>query len=127
MSMRTVMLYTLWAAGAVLAAGCGGGTTDHAIDTSRYSKACAGDADCVAVYQGQLGCCGGGCPNTAIASTTYAQYIQDVQANTPVCNPQPPCAVTPGACGDIAALCVGGRCTAATTSTSTLSLSPSRD
>ena len=108
---------------AVFLAGCGGGSSDHSIGTSKYSKVCAGDSDCVAVYQGSLGCCGGDCPNTAIAASSYAQYLADVQANTPVCNPAPPCAVTPGACQNVSALCVGGLCTEASTSSSTLSRS----
>jgi len=119
MSLRSVMFFTVAVLGAVV--GCGGGSSDHAIDTSKYGKACVGDADCVAVYQGTLTCCGGGCPNTAIPSAAYAQYLQDVAANTPTCNPAPPCAATPGACQNVSALCVGGLCTEARTSSSTLS------
>jgi hypothetical protein len=106
---------------ALLIAGCGGGGGEHAIDTSKYSRACASDSDCVAVYQGTLGCCGGGCPNTAIAVTSYADYAGAVASQTPVCNPAPPCAATPGTCGDQAALCVGAMCTLAMMSAGAIS------
>src|SRR3569833_776859 len=119
MSIRSVMFCTV--AVLVLFAGCGGGSSDHAIDTSKYSKACFVVSVCVAVFLGSLCCCGGGCPNTASATSTYAQYLQDVAANTPVCNPAPPCGATPGACQNISALCVCGLCTEASTSSSTLS------
>jgi len=124
MSIRSVM--SRWVATFAVVilgsiAGCGGGSSEHAIDTSKYGKACVGDADCVAVYQGTLSCCGGGCPNTAIPAATYAQYLQDVAANTPVCNPAPPCVDASGACQNVSALCVGGLCTEANTSTTAIS------
>lgn len=110
---------------ALLIAGCGSGTGEHAIDTSKYSRACVADADCVAVYQGTLTCCGGGCPNTAIAVTGYADYATAVASQTPVCSPAPPCVATPGSCGDHVALCVGALCTLAVTSATPVSASPS--
>ena len=116
----------LWTA--ILSAGltvaCGGGSADHSIDTSHYSRVCVGDADCVAVYQGTVGCCGGGCPNTAIAATDYDAYAAALAAQVPVCNPAPPCADPTGTCGDKSALCVGGMCTLAVTSSGALSPSP---
>jgi len=117
----------LWTA--ILSAGltvaCGGGSADHSIDTSHYSKACVGDADCVGVYQGTLGCCGGGCPNTAIAVSAYDEYQTALTAQTPTCNPAPPCAIPVHTCGEQSALCVGGMCTLAVTSAAALSASPS--
>lgn len=126
MSIRTVITGTWMVFFASLVAACGGGSGgDHSIGTAKYDKTCVGDSDCVAVYQGELGCCGGGCPNAAIAATGYAQYLQDVAANQPVCNPAPPCAATPGACQTVTALCVGSLCTAASTSGSAISASAS--
>jgi len=111
---------------ALLIAGCGSdGGGGHAIDTSKYSRACVADSDCVAVYQGTLTCCGGGCPNTAIAASEYAGYAGAFAASVPTCNPQPPCGNPTAICGDKAALCVGSLCTLAVTSTSALSASPS--
>jgi len=114
---------------AILCAGlmvaCGGGDGDHSIDTSRYSRGCSVDADCVGVYQGTLGCCGGGCPNAAIAVTDHDAYVAALAAQTPMCNPAPPCADQTVACEQKSALCVGGMCTLAVTSAGALSAPPS--
>src|ERR1700746_901531 len=38
------------------------------IAAKNYERKCASVADCVPVYEGHIGCCGGGeCPNTVIA------------------------------------------------------------
>lgn len=116
--MRSVIICTL------LVAACGGGSSDHSIDTSKYSHACMGDGDCVAVYQGTLSCCGGDCPNAVIAATDYDAYTAALAAQMPICNPAPSCVDTTGACTDRSALCVGGLCTLAITSTSAISASP---
>jgi len=108
----------------LLIAGCGGGGGEHAIDTSKYSRACVADGDCVAVYQGTVGCCGGGCPNTAISVTSYDDYEAALATQMPACSPAPPCTATPGICGAHSALCVGAQCTFAVMSTTALSLAP---
>lgn len=118
------MSSTRFAVCALLIAGCGSGGGGHAIDTSHYSRACLVDADCVAVYQGTLTCCGGGCPNTAIAVSDYAAYTGAFAGAVPTCNPQPPCAEVTTICGEKTALCVGSLCTLAVTSTSAVSTSP---
>jgi hypothetical protein len=119
MSVRSVIVCTL------LIAGCGGGDGGHSIDASKFSRACAADTDCVAVYQGTLGCCGGDCPNTAIAASSYDAYEAALQMAIPRCNPAPPCAAPVGVCGDRSALCVGGTCTYAVNSSGALSSSGS--
>lgn len=117
MSIRNVILGALLLVGA-----CGSSGGDHSIDTSRYSHACVGDSDCVGVYQGKLGCCGPDCPNTAIAQVSYDDYAATLASSTPTCNPEPPCLpIAARSCGDRSALCVGGMCTLAVTSTGSLS------
>jgi hypothetical protein len=73
-----------------------------------YDHACHTNADCVPVYQGSLGCCGPGCPNTAISESSYSSYLNDVDSRVPRCDPEPPCALE-GACGS-GAVCVNNAC-----------------
>jgi hypothetical protein len=83
--------------GLCLAAACGSGTPSHdaaapsrTVDTKGYSLSCTSVADCFAVYTGAIGCCGAGCPNTAIRAVDLQKYMSTL-AQVPSCTIQPPC------------------------------------
>jgi len=76
--------------GLILAAACGSGTQGRYVDAKNYSRACASVADCFAVYSGPVGCCGGGCANTAIRADALPQYTSAFNQATK-CSVQPPC------------------------------------
>lgn len=86
----------------------------RSVNTSDYDHTCVGDKDCEVVFDGQLTCCGPGCPNAAIARTSLERYWSDVSKYTPVCKPALPCALmTEEACGgNRVAVCVNGQCAA---------------
>jgi hypothetical protein len=65
------------------------GAVEHAVHASDYERACASSSDCVPVYEGSIGCCGGGEPNTAITKTSGAAYQKDFAARAPECEPTP--------------------------------------
>lgn len=82
--------------------------TNHELVASDYDQTCQQDSDCVAIFQGELGCCGGGCPNAAISRANYGKYQMDVASRQQRCDPAPPCiGVT---CFPCSAACVAGRC-----------------
>jgi hypothetical protein len=65
----------------VAVASCGSssppsGTTE--IAAKNYARDCATVADCFAVYEGPVNCCGGGCPNAAIRADALPKYMSDV-------------------------------------------------
>ena len=95
----------------VAVAACGSssppsGTTE--IAAKNYARNCASVADCFAVYEGPVGCCGGGCPNAAIRADAVAKYTSDFVA-AEHCDVQPPCFVG-GACATDRVACVSGVC-----------------
>ena len=81
---------------------------DTTLEAKDYSKACAVDAECVAVYVGP-GCqvCGG-CANDAINVSSKAKYDADARAVASACPPRvgptPLCA----ACEQPVAVCTAG-------------------
>ena len=92
------------------AAACSGSSSSdppHTISANNYSRACTSVADCFPVYEGTLGCCGPGCPNTAIRADLATQYMT-ASDNAAKCTIQPPCA-SPGACAGRVE-CVAGVC-----------------
>jgi hypothetical protein len=96
----------------VAVAGCGSSSPSsgtHEIAAKNYASNCASVADCFAVYEGPIGCCGGGCPNAAIRADALPKYTTDFDHAAPTCNPPPPCdPPSPCATGRIA--CVSGVC-----------------
>ena len=98
---------------AVAIAGCHSGgslseqTQNHSIAASEFQQSCTVDADCVAVYEGTLTCCGGSCPNAAVNQVGYSAYASAVASRTPMCNPEPPCAALSCLSG---AICANGSC-----------------
>src|SRR5471030_694972 len=77
---------------AVAACGSSSPSATHAVAAKNYPGNCASVADCFAVYEGPVGCCGGGCPN--------AEH----------CTVQPPCLPQGGACATGRVACVSGLC-----------------
>jgi len=102
---RTFALWLLLAAG-----GCGGGGTTHSIAASEFQVSCSIDADCVSVYEGTIGCCGGGCPNAAINKASTTAYDAALASRTPQCSPAPPCADFARPICPTAAICDNGTC-----------------
>jgi hypothetical protein len=93
---------------AMAACGSSSSPATHEIAAMSYARNCASVADCFAVYEGPVGCCGGGCPNAAIRADALAKYTSDFVA-AEHCDVQPPCAVG-GACGTDRVACVSGVC-----------------
>jgi hypothetical protein len=89
---------------------CSNTSEDHTVRASDYNQSCSGDSDCVAVYAGVIGCCWG-CPNAAVAMTSYASFQHDLTVKTPRCVPAPPCFdPTANACGTPSPRCDHGLC-----------------
>jgi hypothetical protein len=89
--------------------GCG--SKSASTSAKDYDHPCATVADCVAVTEGPIGCCGDtGCPTTAIKQTALASYTSARQPSDAQCTPRPPCgAPLPQPCpGRVA--CVDGTC-----------------
>ena len=93
--------------------GSGGGSRwdDPILKASEYGQACSTAADCVAIYLGELGCCGASCPNSAIAWTSNDTYQFDVTFRRPICTPAPTCDfLTNDECGTPSPTCSNGVC-----------------
>jgi hypothetical protein len=96
-------------------AACGSSTpagspsNGHTVAAKNYAHNCASVADCVAVYEGAIGCCTLGCPNAAIRADAVSKYHSDVSAAAPTCDPPPPC-VAPLPCDTGRVACVSGAC-----------------
>src|SRR5471030_1412652 len=82
---------------AVAACGSSSPSATHAVAAKNYPGNCASVADCFAVYEGPVGCCGGGCPNAAIRADALPKYTSDF-ATAEHCTVQPPCLPQGGAC-----------------------------
>jgi hypothetical protein len=82
------------------------------IAAKNYDRTCLSVADCVPVYEGPVGCCGGECPNTAIAQVALARYTMDVGLAAACGGVQPPCGPLPGGneCPDGRVTCDNGVC-----------------
>jgi hypothetical protein len=63
------------------------------ISAKDYPRSCATAAECSAVFEGAVPCCGGGCPNTAIRKDAAPRFMTDSEAaRTASCDGvQPPC------------------------------------
>jgi hypothetical protein len=96
-------------------AACSASSPPSSVAAKNYDRRCASLADCVAVYEGQVGCCGGGgCPNTAIAQVALAKYNVDLARAGTCSGVQPPCPNRlPVACQDGRVACDNGVCTLA--------------
>jgi hypothetical protein len=86
------------------------------IAAKSYDRQCSTAADCVGVYEGQVGCCyANACANAAISQSAAATYFADLsRAATVSCGSGPQCPVIdfdrPGGCpGGVA--CDEGLCT----------------
>jgi hypothetical protein len=86
-----------------------GAAAERSVTAADYARACDIVDDCKAIYEGQLGCCGLGCPNTAIRQDAFAQYDKDVGARNPLCIPTPGC-VPPSPCTSGRLACTNGTC-----------------
>jgi hypothetical protein len=95
----------------VLAGAFGGCSSEtHSIEASEFQRSCSVDSDCVAIYEGTIGCCGLGCPNAAVNQVGYSAYETAVSTRTPTCSPRPPCNYSRPVCrGGVA--CSNGTCT----------------
>jgi hypothetical protein len=92
----------------LLALAACGSSSSHEIAAKSYARNCASVADCFAVYEGAVGCCGGGCPNAAIRADAVPKYTSDFAA-AEHCDVQPPCAVG-GQCATGRVACVSSVC-----------------
>jgi hypothetical protein len=91
------LLVLLWAVS------CGSGSSS--ISAKGYPRNCVTVADCFPVFEGVVGCCGGGCPNTAIRQDAVAAFMTASEAArmTSCHGVQPPCPSGP--------MCTVGRVT----------------
>src|SRR5882757_6487819 len=84
---------------------------DPTLRASDYDLACTTAADCVAIYLGELDCCGASCPNAAIAWASDHAYQFDVTFKRPICSPTPSCPLlTNNGCGTPTPTCDNGVC-----------------
>ncbi len=84
---------------------------DPILKASDYRQACSTAEDCVAIFLGELGCCGASCPNSAIAWSSNDAYQVDVTFRRPICYPAPPCErLTNDGCGTPSPTCENGVC-----------------
>ena len=95
---------------------CAADPPPSSVAAKSYDRTCASVVDCVAVYEGHVGCCGGGCPNSAIAEVALAKYTGDFDRAASCGGVQPPCpqidSTRPGsACPDGRVGCDNGVCT----------------
>jgi hypothetical protein len=87
---------------ALLAMSCG----STVISSKGLSTACTVDADCVAVYLGDVcGVCD--CPNAAIAASSKASYDTEVSDAQKLCGPRTAIACD---CIQVSAGCSSGTC-----------------
>src|SRR5256885_6776255 len=84
-------------------------TSLHTVAVSASDQACSSDSDCVPVFEGTVGCCGG-CANAAINKAAYPGYQAAIAASVPICDPAPPCAFLSDAICKAGAICRGGMC-----------------
>jgi hypothetical protein len=103
--MRALSIFLVLAA----VGGCGASAT-HSVTASDFQQSCSVDSDCVAVYEGTLGCCGPGCPNAAINQTSHAAYDSTVSSRTPTCSPADPCVGLTAVICRAGAVCANGTC-----------------
>lgn len=62
---------------------CGASSPPTSVAAKHYDRTCLSVADCVAVYEGPVGCCDGpGCPNTAISQVAHSKYTIDYSRAT---------------------------------------------
>jgi hypothetical protein len=82
---------------------CGSSSPRNVVSAKNYLRNCTTVADCVPVYEGPVGFCGGGCPNTSIRADALPKFMSDFnmasQSNAPAPCPQ----------GSQASLCDTGR------------------
>jgi hypothetical protein len=96
---------------------CGASSPPGSVAAKNYDRKCASVADCIPVYEGHVGCCGGGdCPNTAIAQVALSKYTMDLSLAASCGGGRPPCphigGTSPGgnACQDGRVACDNGIC-----------------
>ncbi len=77
------------------------------IDFKYYKRTCSTDADCVAVYSGDV-CALCPCPNEAIASSELTRYQSDSTSLHGRCHSTAQADCVP--CATVTAFCLGGTC-----------------
>ncbi len=77
-----------------------------AVHTKNYSKACAVETDCVAVYEGNA-CSACQCENAAVAKTEHKNYLRDLGFAEGRCTSAPACAAD---CRSVTVTCTSGTC-----------------
>jgi hypothetical protein len=95
----------------VIVAAVGGcGSSNHSISAAEFQRSCSADSDCVPVYEGTLGCCGGACPNSAINQMSQAAYESAMSSRTPTCTTVLPCPFFSSVTCKSGATCANGTC-----------------
>ena len=76
-----------------------------------YDRHCATVADCAAVTDGPIGCCGDTtCPTAAIRQDALAKYTSAREPTAAMCTPRPPCASPIRSCLSGRVTCMEGLC-----------------
>jgi hypothetical protein len=99
--VRAFLAFALATVGVLAACSSSSSTT---IQASDYDQSCATSADCVPIAVGDL--CECSCAASAINRKDEARYEADVRDRLSRCTSHPYC----GACDDVRATCVAGRC-----------------
>lgn len=83
-----------------------------ALELKDYAQSCSIDADCVAVYVGQVCNTCGGCANAAINQASKAKYDADARAVSANCPPRlgGPVVCAAAACVQPRVVCTAGTC-----------------
>lgn len=58
---------------------CGSSSPSHVLAAKNYDRKCTTVADCVPIFEGTVGCCGPGCPNTAISAASLPKFMSDLE------------------------------------------------
>jgi hypothetical protein len=99
---------------ATATAACSANRPPSSVAAKNYDRRCASAADCVAVYEGYVGCCGEAtCPNTAIAQDAVSKYDVDLGNAASCPSGTPPCPLVDfeRPCPSARAACDNGVCT----------------
>jgi hypothetical protein len=108
--MKLTFMGMLLCLACLLGACSSSSSSSHTVSADEFNRSCTVDADCVAVYEGPIGCCGPGCSNAAVNTASYNAYQTAVTARQPTCAVAYPCGLWTNEICRAGATCAGGTC-----------------